>query len=121
MNLQALHQLKFFPNLKSLKIRLENHDGIDFLSKLDNSFCKRIEELWLDTKAAYGKDQESEYANAVTNALAKFGNLKSINLITSSADFDAKRLFTACQHLNDLHIRRRALISSISSNILYMK
>lgn len=106
INLQASRQLKLFPNVKILKICLENHDGIDFLRTLDNSFCKRIEELSLNTINALGKDQETEYANEVTNALAKFENVKSFNLITSSADFDAKRLFAICQNLNDLHIRR---------------
>lgn len=102
MNLQVTRYPMFLPSLKILKIHLEQHDAIDFLRNLDEKFCKKIEELSLNVH----NDQKLNHANEITSILSKFESLKSLNLSTTSADFDAKCLFSICQKLKDLRIQR---------------
>ena len=71
---------RLFPGLKKLKIHLEQHSEVAFLRSLDADFCKQIEELWINTK----NDSEEEQDGQI---LAKFRNLKSLELAPSSRQF----------------------------------
>lgn len=99
--------MAFFSDLKTLKIQLEEHSAIDLLRNLHPNLCQQIEELWLDAKYDDSDDQQLEHEVDVTDILSKFVNLTSLELVTTSIDFDAKRLFSICSKLNHLSIRRR--------------
>lgn len=95
VNLQVPRYSHNFLNLKTLKIHLEQHSANDFLRSLEASFCEQIEELWLNTKT----DAEN---SDMTNDLAKFGNLKSLHLATSSIKLDLNHLFAVCKNLTEI-------------------
>lgn len=101
---QATRYPGFFPFLKILKIHLDNHCAIDFFGKCDKKFCTHIEELWLHTKSI-PENHEMEQGSDLVNALAKFENVKTLHM-NPSPTLDSQRLFSVCQKLRELRIRR---------------
>lgn len=71
---------KSFPNLKILKIHLEQRNAIDLLENLEANFCKQIEELWLNTKNV-AEDLELKLARDMASILAEFENLSALPIL----------------------------------------
>lgn len=105
--LQATRLPTFFPSLKVLKIQTDNHSLIDMLEKLDEKFCKQIEELSIATEQVQnGADQEMEHEKDITDILAKFKGLKSLKVTSSAMNYDEKHLLTVCPHLKESRAKR---------------
>lgn len=76
LNLQTSRFFNSFPNVNTLKIRLDHRNAIDLLDNLDGDFCKQIDELWLNAKNV-GADPELRHQSDMANIFAKFENLSA--------------------------------------------
>lgn len=103
--LQSSRHHNFFPSLEILKLHLDEHNVIDFLQKLDRTFCKRIQELCLDTKGGASHVQELKDAHDMKKILAKFRNLKSLNLASVFANFNIKHASSIFKKIVDLRVQ----------------
>lgn len=91
--------------MKKMKLHLDEHNVIDFLQKLDSAFCERIQELWLDKKGYESQHHKPEHTHDMMKILAKFSNLKSLNLESIFDNFNNESISSAIKNLKDLHIQ----------------
>ena len=95
-----------FPDLKILKIHLEQNNAIDFLRNLAADFCNQIEELWIDTNAM-PEDQGQQLENDMNDTLAKFKNMKSLHFNpVFLSSFNMNHLCSECKNLLEIKILR---------------
>lgn len=94
-------------------LKVHSHTAIDLLDNLDENFCKKIEELWLNTTNV-AKDPELGHGDddRLMSILAKFKNVKLLHLDPSFAEFDEKHLLSVCRNLGEI---KRYVWSSLNS------